>query len=415
MFFTRNITFRLEQALAHSPVILLTGARQSGKTTLIKQVGQEKSYSYVTFDDLRFLSAAKNDPIGFIEGLQKPVILDEVQRVPEIFLPIKQDVDNNKNPGRYVLTGSANPLLIPRVSDSLAGRMEIINLFPLSMGEVLSKKDAFIDLIFSKTMTSFKYDKFSKQQLCQALVIGGYPNVRGIPDERRESWFNSYITTILERDVQDLANIEGLHNLPHLLHILATRVGSLLNSAELARTSGLSTTTLHRYVTLLKTLFLVDFQAAWSSNLSKRLVKSPKTYLIDPGLLSFLIGVNQEKLFTDSNLIGKVLENFVITELIKQATWNDTRTKNFHFRTSNGFEVDAILEDYSGNIVGIEIKSSETITPNDFKGLKHLQEIVGDKFIRGVVIYPGAEQIPFGKNLFALPISSLWATKPSSH
>lgn len=406
--FKRALKFKLEQLILITPISFLIGPQQSGKTTLVKEIAGKNNYTYITFDDISYLSAAKNDPKGFINGLQKPIILDEVQRVPEIFLPIKQDIDENRIAGRYILTGSANPLLIPRLGDSLAGRMEILNLYPLSYGELHDKSEQFIDKIFSDK-PFHDIVAISKKDLYNSIITGGYPPVQNLKDAERESWFNSYITTILYRDVQELANIEGLTEFPQLLRLLATRVGNLLNVAELSRTTQIPTSTLHRYLALLETLFMVKFQLPYNSNLGKRLVKAPKTYFFDTGLLSFLVDLNLEKALTNPNIIGGILENFVVSELYKQATWNIKRVNLFHYRTSSGVEVDIVLEDGSGNIVGIEIKNNETVTKNDFKGLLHLKEEVGEKFVKGIVLYTGSGAIPFGQNLFALPISTLWS------
>lgn len=405
--FKRNIRPKVESALQRSPIVLLTGARQTGKTTLIKQIGKSQDYHYITFDDIRFLSAAQNDPIGFIEGLKKPVILDEVQRIPEIFLAIKQDVDENRQPGRYALTGSANPMLIPRLGDSLAGRMEIFNLFPLSQGELVGRCELFIDKVFSQQLPT-PSEPLVKADLYKKMSIGGYPLVQGVDEIARESWFNSYVTTLLQRDVKDIANIVGLSELPLLLKLLATRAGNLLNVAELSRTSGISTTTLHRYLILLETLFLIDFQLPWSSNLGKRLVKAPKVNLVDSGLLSFLLGIDVEAQHIDGRVLGPIVENFVVSELRKQITWSQVRVQLFHSRTVTGVEVDILLEDAAGRIVCIEIKNSTTVTAQDFKGLKYMQELVGNKFVQGIVLYMGDQHIPFGSHMHALPMNALW-------
>lgn len=406
--FKRNISNKLEKALKRSPAVLLTGARQTGKTTLVKQIAKDKNYNYITFDDLRFLSAAKNDPIGFISNLSKPVILDEVQRVPEIFLPIKQDIDENRNFGRYILTGSANPLLIPKIAESLAGRIEILELFPLSQGEIIGIKDNFIDTIFSNQ--NLNTDNLSKTDLYNKILIGGYPTIQNIDEEDRHAWFNSYLTTILQKDVQELSKISAINEFPRLLNLLAIRAGNIINVAEVSRASGLSVTSLHRYITLLETLFLIYFQKPWSSNLSKRLVKSPKLDLIDTGLLSYLVNLNTKNVLENLNLMGNVLENFVLMELYKQATWNQTKVNIYYFRTNTGIEVDILLQDQSNNIIGIEVKSSETITSADFKGLSYLEETIGKKLLKGIVLYPGSQTIPFGKKFYALPISSLWGS-----
>lgn len=407
--FKRTIKPIIEDALNRSPIVLITGARQTGKTTLAKEIGAQKNYHYVTFDDIRYLAAAQSDPTGFIAGLPKPVILDEVQRVPDIFLAIKKDVDENRKPGRYLLTGSANPLMIPRLGDAFVGRMEIFTLYPLSQGELLGRRECFIDNVFKQEPISSRAPVIRKD-LLEKIVVGGYPLMQNISEHARESWINSYITTLLQRDVQDLAQISGLTEFPNLLRILATRTSNLLNVAELSRSSGIATSTLHRYITLLEALFIISFIQPWHANLGKRLVKSPKTSFIDTGILTFLLGATTERLLADSMLVGNILENFVATELRKQATWSQERVNLYHFRTQTGIEVDMILENSAGKLIALEVKASETVGANDFKGLKYLQEEAQDKFIQGIVLYTGDATIPFGKNLFALPISSLWET-----
>ncbi len=406
MIYRRNITEKLEKALLFSPVLLLTGARQTGKSTLIKNVGINHNYSYFTFDSLTTLSSAKNDPAGFISSIPKPVIIDEVQRVPEIFLPIKYDVDENRIPGRFALTGSANPLLIPKLGDSLAGRMTIFELYPLSQGELNGIVDDFIDFAFSDTHP--KVTEISKKTLLENVMRGGYPNVQGLDAESRSLWFDNYITTILTREITELARIEGIVEFPQLLKLLATRTGGMLNVSEISRSSSLVNTTLRRYLALLQTVFMIYYLPPWSISLAKRLVKSPKVYLIDTGLLSHLLGLNQERLNLDPVLSGMLIENFVLSELKKQATWSKRKVNLYYFRTLDGIEVDIVIEDQAGKIVAIEIKSSETVTAHDFKGLKYLADEYKDRFVKGIVLYAGLDTVPFGKNLFAWPIVSLW-------
>lgn len=410
MNYKRNLLPKIEESLSRSPITLLTGARQTGKTTIVKEIAKKKNYNYITFDNVNFLANAKDNPVGFIDGLDKPVILDEVQRVPEIFLTIKKDVDENRNPGRYLLTGSANPLMIPNLAEAFVGRMEILYLYPFSYGEINNKKEIFIEQLFSSKKLSKPIETFNKNQFCKQICIGGFPSmILAKTDDARESWCNGYLSTILSREVKDLANIEGLKNMPSLLEMLATRVGTTLNTSELSRTIGMANTTLNRYLRLLETLFIVQLQQPWFSNLGKRLVKSPKTYLVDTGVHAHLLGINAKKIETNSTLFGAFLENFVVSELKKQSTWNNIRAKFYHFRTQTGTEVDIVIENASGDVVGIEVKSRETIKSDDFKGLRELKEIAGDSFLRGIVIYTGQEQIPFESNMHAIPISSLWS------
>jgi predicted AAA+ superfamily ATPase len=354
------------------------------------------------------LTQAKYDPIGFLAGLPKPLIVDKVQRVPKLFLAIKQDVDNNRINGRYALIGSANPLLIPQLSDSLAGCMEILQLFPLSQGELKNQHELFIDHAFDKEYIFRNPAEMSRGELLKKIIIGGYPLVQNKAEKDRDAWFESYIMTLLQRDVKDLAHIEGITKFPDLFKLLATRSSNLLNVAELSRTSGIATSTLHRYLVLLETLFLLYFQPAWSTNLSKRLVKSPKSYLIDTGLLAFENGIHEEWLQTDGKLLGGLLENFIVGELRKQMTWSTIRVRMYHYRTLGNVEVDIILEDKAGRVIGIEIKASDTVTVRDSNGLRELQETLDAKFIRGIILYTGSQIIPINAKIMALPISILW-------
>lgn len=409
MIFERNIRFKLEKALSFSPVVLLTGARQTGKTTLAKEFVRTKGYSYITFDSADVLDTAKKDPVGFINNLPKPAIIDEVQRFPELFLAIKEDVDTNRIPGRYILTGSANPLLIPRLGDSLAGRMVILSMYPFSQGELKAVTDRFIDWAFSDDKPLLQEKKtITKTELYSLIFKGGYPSAQNLDEIESRVWFDSYVTSILYRDVHDLTNIAGLLEFPRLLRVLATRVGNLLNIADIARSTDTPPTTLHRYFSLLQILFITLLVQPWFMNLGKRLVKTPKVYLLDSGLLTYLLGMNFERATLDATLMGGLVENFVITELLKQASWSTAQVNFFHYRTVAGSEVDIIIENFDGRIIGIEVKSAEIVHHNDLKGLKNLQEEIGQRFFRGIVLYAGNKVIPYGNNLYAMPISSLW-------
>jgi len=406
--YKRSIKSLLERALSRAPVVLLNGARQVGKTTLALELLKEKKYNYITFDDEITYLAAKGNSSGFIADLEKPVIIDEVQRVPEIFLSIKRDIDLNRIPGRYLLTGSANPLLIPTLGDSLAGRMEIVDMMPLSQGELLGIQENFIDSIFGDFPLKAPINTLTKEELYQKILKGGYPTVQHLNSEDQLAWVHSYISLLLQRDIKDLANVEKLTEFPNLLKILAARVSGLINIAEFSRETRINAKTLHRYVALLETIFIISLQSPWHTNLAIRFVKSSKLYLLDTGLLVYLLGMNIERALKDPMLMGGILENFVVSELKKQATWNKTRVQLYHFRTLNGEEVDIVLENLAGEIVGIEIKNNARVTHQDFKGMRYLQEKSKDKFIKGIILYTGTQYIPFGDNLYAMPINSLW-------
>lgn len=409
----RHITPALLAAVADTPIVLLIGARQTGKSTLVQELAASvHPAQYLTFDDVGVLAAAHADPAGFLAGLNGPVVLDEVQRVPELFIALKASVDRDRRPGRFLLTGSANVLLLPHLAELLVGRMEVLTLWPLSQGEIDGGTKNFIDATFSQAVFTFPGPAESWTQLMERIVRGGYPEVLSrVTDARRKAWFRSYVTTLLQRDVRDLANIEGLTALPRLLSLLASRAASLLNNSELSRSSTIPLTTLKRYLALFETSFLIQLLPAWSGNLGKRLVKAPKLMLSDTGLLAHLLGVDRQVLETDRALAGSLLENFVAMELYKQATWSEVQPQLFHFRTQTGQEVDIVLEDASSRIVGIEVKASATVSARDFKGLRVLADAVGQRFVRGIVLYTGTEVIPFGPQLQAVPLSVLWTAE----
>ena len=414
---TRNITPKIIEALADTPVVMLNGARQTGKSTLAKSLISDKHIGrYVTLDDASVLAAAKHDPAGFISGLGESTVIDEIQRAPELFVAIKADVDRNRTPGRYLLTGSANVLLLPRLSESLVGRMEIFNLWPLSQGEFDGVREKFIDILFSEKLPpaeSLPAD--TKTTVIERAIRGGYPEAAARSSEsRRRAWFGSYITTILQRDVRDIANIDGLTAMPRLLSMLATRSPSLFNYAELSRSTGLPQSTLKRYMALFETIFLIDHLPAWHSNLGKRLVKTSKLVMNDAGLLTTLLAVDATRL-ENTPLCGAVIKNFAIMELKKQISWSDTRPTILHYRTQTGQEVDVVLEDTAGRIVGVEIKSAKSVGGQDFRGIQSLAQAAGDNFLRGIVLYSGSEMVSFGRNLLAMPIESLWNRKLNSN
>jgi predicted AAA+ superfamily ATPase len=398
-------------SLRDSPVVFIQGARQTGKSTLARSLAsQGHSAVYLTLDDAVTLSAAVSDPTGLIAGLAGPVIIDEIQRAPNLALAIKASVDLDRTPGRFLLTGSADVLLLPKLSESLAGRVEIHTLWPLSQGEFDSTDGLFTDAVFEKNFKPKAGPTQAWTGVVDRIVRGGYPEVLRRPGaDRRHAWFGSYLTSILQRDVRDISNIRDLADLPRLLTLMATRAASLLDYSDLARGIGIPQTTLKRYVALLEATFLTQTLPAWFTNIGKRLIKSPKVVISDTGLLTYLIGADAERLVRDPQLGGGILENFVVMEMMKQRGWSTLRPVLHHFRTHTGDEVDLVLEDRAGRIVGIEVKAAATVEAGDFKGLKALAEAAGERFVRGVVVYPGKTVVPFAGNLMALPISELWS------
>ncbi|MFH1142976.1 MAG: ATP-binding protein [Candidatus Eisenbacteria bacterium] len=408
----RHLAPSLLASLRDSPVVFLQGARQTGKSTLVQALAEDRHPArYLTFDDASVLASAQEDPQAFISGLRGPAVIEEVQRAPELAFAIKVAVDRRRDPGRFLLTGSASVLLLPKIAEALVGRVEIHTLWPFSQGEIGGQEERFIADVFAADFNpSIPVVSDDDLGLAARLLRGGYPVAMERPgQDRRRAWFGSYITTILQRDVRDLASIEGLTAMPRLLALLASRAGSLLNYSELSRSLSMPQTTLKRYMTLLETTFLVQMLPAWSSNLGKRLVKSPKMFFVDTGLLCHLIGLDSRHFTEDRSVLGHVLENFVVMELRKQISWSAGHPEMFHFRTANGNEVDIVLESPGGELVGIEVKSSTTIKGDDFRGLRGLRDLVGTRFKRGIVFYPGSELLAFGPDLLGVPLPILWS------
>ena len=406
----RNIQARIEAALADTPVVLLSGARQTGKTTLVQALADTRGAAYFTFDDIATLASARGDPTGFIRDLTGPVVLDEIQKVPELFPAIKLAVDRNRKPGRFLLTGSANVMMLPRLSESLAGRMEVIPLFPFSSGEIEGVSETFIRRLFAGDVNKGKQKK-ANFTIIERVARGGYPQAVEREDpSRRSAWFASYISTLLQRDVRDLARVDALHALPNLLKLLAARTGGLFNLSDVGRDARLPHSTLTRYLVLLEALFLIHRLPAWSVNLGKRLVKAPKLHIADSGLACHLVGADGARFQQEPSLFGRIVESFVVAELMKQASWSDAPVSLYHFRTSAGVEVDLIIEQADGTIASVEVKTSATVGAGDFSGLQVLRDQLGRRFRAGVVLYSGEQRLPFGDKLWALPIENLWSS-----
>ncbi|HLQ25476.1 MAG TPA: ATP-binding protein [Acidiferrobacterales bacterium] len=406
--YPRYLQKRLEAALADTPVVLLTGARQTGKSTLAQAYAAAKGAVYVTFDDPNVLAAAK-DTVGFIKSLGERAVIDEVQRAPWLFTAVKLTVDRNRRPGRFLFTGSANVLLVPQVSDSLAGRMEILQLWPLSQGEIYGRKERFIDVLFGNHDWSLRPQEPQDDDIPELLVRGGYPEMIGrVESTRREAWLVAYLRTLIERDVRDLANIEGLVEMPRLLALLAARTGALMNLAEVSRAVGIPHTTLKRYLTLLQATFILTPLPGWSGNLGKRLIKAPKVHFPDSAMAAYLARYDAQRLAEDRGFLGHLLETFAVAELRKQAGWAKHNVDFYYYRTSTGQEVDIVMEDRRGRLAGIEIKASATLDTKDFAGLKAFADTAGKRFVGGILLYTGSDVLPFGKKLYAMPVSALW-------
>lgn len=405
----RNLSASVQTALSDTPVVLVIGARQSGKSTLVGMLQTAGLIDRsITCDDLGVLAAAAADPQGFVAGLTGRVAIDEIQRAPELLLPIKLAVDRDRRPGRFLLTGSANILTLPRVADTLAGRMEVITLRPLSQGELLGRRESFLERAFGSADPDWASTPVDRAAVLERVLAGGFPEVQGRPPERRAAWYASYLTTLLTRDVRDFAGIDAVADLSRLLTALAARTANLVNIADLGRELGLPATTLRRHLAVLEAAFLVQLLPAWSVNISKRLVRSPKVLLADSGLAAHLLGISA--LQPGAAHAGALFEAFVVTEIQKQCGWSALRPALAHFRTHAGEEVDLVIES-GADLVGVEVKMSASLSDHDLRGLRLLESAAGPRFRRGIVFYLGDTVIPFGARLHAVPLPELWAGK----
>ena len=401
----------LVEALADSPAVLVHGPRQCGKTTLARWVGSSRGYDYISFDNDVARAAAEADPAGFVAGLPERVILDEVQRVPSLFTALKQEIDARRTPGRFLLTGSSQVLLVPALSDSLAGRMEIRRLHPLSQCEIQGGVPNFLDALFDgafQTVTSGRLG----DELAVLMVGGGYPAALARPTARRRiNWYRNFIDTQLQRDVRDMARISALEVLPRLLSASASQTSRLYNLSDLASPFQLSRPTIGDYVELLERLFLIDRLPPWGVNRLSRLVKTPKLHIGDTGLGCALIGVNPVSLARDRPLFGQFLETFVFQELKRQAVCQELPLEFYHYRDKDQAEVDIVIEQGAIAVAGVEVKAAATVTPSDFRGLRKLKRATGERFAAGVVLYDGEITAGFGDGMFAVPIRSLWESR----
>lgn len=396
----------LQASLNDTPVVLLQGPRQCGKTTLARSVAEPTGYGYLSFDDDNLVRAARADPLGFITDLPPKMVLDEVQRVPEIFTTLKLVVDRDRQPGRFLLTGSADVLLLPRLADSLAGRIEVIRLHPMAQVELRQQSASFLQRLFRAEFGVVGATRMG-QALAELVVAGGFPAALTRLPSRRSAWYQSYVQTLVQRDVRDLARIAALDVMPRLLELAAGQTAHLFNVSELASPFGLSRPTVRDYLTLLERVFLVDLLPPWHVRQINRLIKTPKLHLGDTGVACALLHLDAKTLHANRALLGQLLETFVFQELRRQASGQAEPVKFYHFRNRDDHEVDIVLEQGTA-LVGVEVKASGTVRAEDFRGLRKLQEIAGDRFTCGVVLYDGELSLPFGPGLFALPIQTLW-------
>jgi hypothetical protein len=389
-FFSRWIEPRITEALLDTPVVLLAGPRQAGKTTLVRQIAEQQGLRYLTLDDALTLLSAREDPVGMIRSLDRAVI-DEIQRAPQLLLAIKKSVDEDRRPGRFLLTGSANLMALPTVADSLAGRMETLSLLPLSQSEIESNSANWIDRAFTGQLLQVDKPALGSE-LTERVLRGGYPEaISRSSSRRRVAWARQYIDAIIQRDVRDVAGIDKIDQLPRFLRVLALTAGQMCNYTKLAGQVGLDSKTAARYISVFEQMYLLKRVDVWARNRLNRVVKTPKLQFLDSGLLAALLGLNTEELNQDRMRLGSLLESFVFSELLKHISTANDDYRLMYYRDADKFEVDVVIENTAGQIIGVEVKAAASIKESDLRGLKKLASLAGNQFKMGVLLYDGTE------------------------
>jgi len=404
--YPRFVEGRVQEALSDTRIVMVAGPRQSGKTTLAQLVARD-AMPFITLDDATTRAGALSDPIGFIRGKARAVI-DEIQRAPDLLLAIKASVDADPTAGRFLLTGSANLMTLPLVADSLAGRMQVIRLLPLAQSEIRGVRSKFLDQVFQGSVPTLGVPIVG-HDLVETVLAGGYPEALARRLwRRRQDWYLDYVEAIVQRDVQEIAQIEKIRQMPQLLRVLAQYGGQLINYSAVGAPLGMNHVTTQKYVGIFESLFLIRTIPPWHSNTLKRLTKTPKLHFLDAGLLAAMRDVSPQHIEQDRSAFGAILETFVLTELLKMASWFAERLEFSHFRDQNQNEVDVVIENRRGQIIGIEVKAAATVSRSDFHGLRRLAETSGDRFVLGMVLYDHDQVVPFGDRMFAVPLCALW-------
>lgn len=409
----RNVTSLVFETLADTPVTVIQGARQVGKSTLAKMVVARRGGHMVSLDEAGALASAREDPDGFV--LSPPgelLVIDEAQRAPELVRALKAAVDADRRPGRFLVTGSADLLHVAGVSDSLAGRAQTVALQGLSQGEMQGHEEDFVSRVVEggAAWIADRSSAMDRGDYVAMVCAGGYPEVSGKDGRSRQRWFDNYLQRIVIRDAAELSRLQHMERLGRLLRLIAANNAGELVGAHLARDAGIPETSLSSYLATLEHLYLVQRLPAWGHNLTKRVVSRPKIAVSDPGLAAHLTGRTEQALasVTGPNHFGGLLEGFVGSELSKQRTWSRTRYTLHHFRDRDAAEVDIVVETASGGVIGIEVKAARTVMRQDFRGLRFLQERSGAAFLFGLVLHAGSQALPFGEGLWSLPIEALW-------
>ncbi|GLY29899.1 ATP-binding protein [Kineosporia sp. NBRC 101731] len=404
----RHAARQVAAALADTRVVLVGGARQAGKSTLVRVVAADRDAVRRDLDREQERAAAITDPVGFVD-FSELLVIDEIQRVPSLLLAIKASVDEDPRPGRYLLTGSSQLFGMLDAPDALPGRMETVELWPLSQGELNGEPDGFVDAIFELGPDLHHESSITRADYAARIVRGGLPEATARENNRRrERFLDAYVQSLIDRDIRQLSEIQHKGALRQMVRLLAARSATLIVPGSLASELGITRPTIARYLQALEEIFLIKRVPGWSRNLGTRATSTPKLIFVDSGIAANEIAADARSLLRPDSPFGSLLESFVLSELSRQLTWSDRAVNLFHYRDHSKYEVDAVLESRSGQVVGIEVKAASTVRTDDFRGLRRLAERLGDDFVTGVVLYTGTATLPFGEKMRAVPVSALW-------
>jgi hypothetical protein len=402
----------VRETMDSARVTAIVGPRQAGKTTLVRQMAAERQLTYVTLDDDTARAAAQADPYGFALALGRPAAIDELQRVPDLMLALKRVVDDDPVPGSFLVTGSSNLQTLPRIADALPGRVDYLRLDPLAEAELHGGCGSIVDRLFDPSWSSTGATAAGRASYIEAVVGGGLPEARLRSPGARRRFFDGYVTSLIERDVPDAANLRTTDRLGDTLRIVASRSGALAEPYSLGRDLGLDGKTVRSHLDALERLFAIRLVPAWSTNLGARITRTPRAFLADAGLHAHLLGADADAVLSDLTgvLAGQLFEPLVVNEILRQASWADTPVRASFYRDDRQREIDLVLE-AGRRVVAVEIKASTTTSARDARHLRFLRDRLDDRFVRGVVVYSGSAGVPLGDRLSALPVGSLWAAE----
>lgn len=406
----RHIRPLLVEALTEARVVCLLGARQSGKSTLIRSVADDEHPArYLTLDDPATLELARDDPNGFVAGTER-LVIDEIQRAPDLLMAIKRVVDTDPTRGRFLVTGSANIITHPRVADALPGRVDYMTLWPFSQNELTERRPSFLESAFAGRLPRIAEAPIGRSGYAERIVRGGFPEAVAADAARRRRFFAGYVDSILGREIDELATVRDVEAAARILRLAAARSAALTNLSSIGRELGIDHKTVAKHLRSLEQLFMVIRLPAWHVNLGHRVIRTAKLHVADTGLLCSLIGADTARLEQDGGLAGSAFETFAVTEVIRQASVSDLGPLLgfHHFRDQRGNEVDLVVERADGDIVGIEVKASATPRLRDAAGLSLLRDRLGERFRLGVLLHLGPDSIPLGDRISAVPLAGLW-------